>query len=492
MFLESKNKNYLFSLINVFVSAIQSLWLLSYVQKIMGVEAYGYIAIITSFVNMANIITIALTTYTSRYVSVELHKKNKPRADMFFNTSFFGLLFISALLILIFLFLAINVRLWLNVSSQFVSQIQLLLFFVAGSFIFTTISTPMKSGVYFVNKIYIMHGLQILSYLSRIIFALILYNCFPAKLWYAYLGSFIIDFVSLGIYFMIYKRLMPGICISPDKVSINAIKEILASGIWLSINKAGAVLLTNINTYILSILVSVFMTGIYSTLVQFVTLLSVLTMTIISTFVPNIYRLYAEGDISGMEKYISKCVKTIAVINGFLVGGMLIYQKYLLGLFISDIYMHYEFIIILTLIYIPFTIPANVLEQVLIAYNRFSIPAVSQLLFGVANVILILIINNLYNIGIYAVLTATLCTSLSRDLWFIPLYSSKILNYKAKHYYHNLGYGITSLLFTVVISFCIVSIKMPLSWSALFIEVFVVSIIFMTPLVFWKRRCKEF
>ena len=89
--------NIIFSLLNVMVSAIQSLWLLSYVQGIMGVEAYGYIAVVTSVVNMANIITMAFASFTSRFVTVNLHQKKIEQANRYFNSSFFGLLIISVI-----------------------------------------------------------------------------------------------------------------------------------------------------------------------------------------------------------------------------------------------------------------------------------------------------------------------------------------------------------------------------------------------------------
>ncbi|SMP56765.1 MATE family efflux transporter [Anoxynatronum buryatiense] len=473
-----KNKNTVISLINVLVSAIQSLWLLGYVQKIMDVEAYGYIAVITSFVNMAHIVTIVFTTFTARYVSLELHKKRINKANEYFNASFFGLLLISGIMVIIFSMLAVSARMWLNVSDQYVSQVQLLLLLIGGSFIVTTFSTPMKAGVYYANKTYIMHGLQVLSYLGRIIFALVLYGYFPAKLWYAYIGSFVIDTISLFVYFSIYKKLMPGIKITWTSFSAGAMKDIISSGLWMSINKIGAVLLANINVIIMSTLISVYITGVYATIVQFVSLIGVLTMTLLSTFVPNIYRFYADDDIEKFREYVSKCVKIISITNGFIVGGMLVFQKYLLSLFISNDYMDHNFIIILTLIYIPLAFSANVLEQVLIAYNKFKIPAISQLIAGAANIVLILLISKLLNIGIYGILISTIVVAVVRDVFFIPLYTNAVTLYQAKDYYRSVLFGIITCVYTVVISRIMVSIKAPSSWEIFIIEVFLVSVLF--------------
>ena len=80
-------KNLIASIVSMVIQFLQSLWITSYIQRIMGVEAYGYISVIVNIVNMAGIITVALTSVCSRYMVIELETKNKENINRLFNTT---------------------------------------------------------------------------------------------------------------------------------------------------------------------------------------------------------------------------------------------------------------------------------------------------------------------------------------------------------------------------------------------------------------------
>lgn len=68
------------------IQFLQSLWVTSYIQRVMGVAAYGYIAVIVNLVNMAGIVTVALTSVCSRFIVIELEGKDCGRINQSFNT----------------------------------------------------------------------------------------------------------------------------------------------------------------------------------------------------------------------------------------------------------------------------------------------------------------------------------------------------------------------------------------------------------------------
>lgn len=474
----NKNKINIFaSFLNVIVSAIQSLWLLSYVQDIMGVEAYGYIAIVTSIVNMANILTLAFTTFTSRYVTINLHQGKHKKANFYFNSSLFALIILAVLCFLGFTLIAMNSRTLLHVDTVYNPQVQVLILLAGGSFAVNAVSTPFKASVYYSNKIYIMHFIQVGSYLSRIVFALVLYNTNTPLLWYAYAGSFLFDIFSLFIYIILTKRMMPAISIKIKYMKKSATMEIMSSGIWAAINKAGASLLTVVNTYLISMIISVFMTGIYSTITQFVSFIGMLTMSLISCFVPTIYKLYSDDDKKRLWVYVNECTKLLVVVISIIVGGMLVFEKYLLNLMIDEQYMKYSLIIILTLIDIPLNYPANILEQLLITFNRYKISAISQLIAGAVNVILIFVINELIGADIYIIIIVTMVVNICRNFIFLPIYCSLSIAYDLKKYYKKVLIGLPTILVCLILSFFVINLMKPLSWLIFVMEVSLVGIL---------------
>lgn len=475
--MRDKQKNIVASIFNVVLSAIQSLWLLSYIQRKMGVDAYGYIAVVTGIVNMANIVTLAFTTFTSRFVTVSLHRKKLEEANKYFNSALSGLAAISVFLSLAFTVLLIFLRSWMKVDAEYVGQVRMLLFLVSGSFIFNALSTPMKAGVYYRDKVYIMHGLQILSYLARIISAAALYELFDARLWFAYLGSFVVDFFALLFYLFIYQKLMPGIKIRRDYFDLVKMKEILLSGVWVSINKAGASLLTTMNTYLTNIILTAVVTGIYSTVSQFVAFVGMFTMAVISVLVPSIYRLYAVNEWESLEKYTVKCSRIIGISVGFITGGLMIYEEILLSLMIEEIYIEYSFLIFLILFELPLTYEANVLEQVLISFNKFTLPAISQLVTGVVNLIMILTIYKLFGASIYTIAVVTAFVSICRNLIFLPVYHCKVTSFKLMPYYLQILRGVTACALTVLVGYVIRTILKPCTMISFACAVFMTALI---------------
>lgn len=475
--MKDKQKNIAASVLNVTVSAIQSLWLLSYIQRMMGVDAYGYIAVITGIVNMANIVTLAFTTFTSRFVTVSLHRKRLEEANKYFNSALAGLTVISFFLVLIFTAMLVFLQNWMKVDAEYVGQVKMLLFLVSGSFIFNALSTPMKAGVYYRDKVYIMHGLQILSYLARILSAIILYGLFDARLWFAYLGSFAVDIFALLFYFFKYKKLMPGVKIRRSYFDLVKMKEILFSGVWVSVNKAGASLLTTMNTYITNIILTAVVTGIYSTISQFVSFVGMFTMSIISILVPSIYRLYAVNELENLERYIVKCCRITGILVGFITGGLMVYEDILLSLMIDKVYIEYSLLILLILFELPITYEANVLEQVLITFNKFTIPAISQLITGIVNLITVVAIYKIFGADIYTIVIVTGVVSICRNFVFLPFYHRKVTSFKLMPYYLQIIRGVSACALTVLVGYIIRIILKPYTGISFVCAVFLTGLI---------------
>ena len=57
----------------VVISYFINFFLTSFITENIGVEAYGFISIARNFVNYATIITVSLTAFTVRHISITYH-----------------------------------------------------------------------------------------------------------------------------------------------------------------------------------------------------------------------------------------------------------------------------------------------------------------------------------------------------------------------------------------------------------------------------------
>ena len=95
------------SLINVVCSLLVfttnlfiNFWLSPFVIEHIGVEANGFISLANNFVMYAALITGALNSMTSRFITIEYVKENFEKANLYYNSVFWGKLVVTAILLI--------------------------------------------------------------------------------------------------------------------------------------------------------------------------------------------------------------------------------------------------------------------------------------------------------------------------------------------------------------------------------------------------------
>src|SRR4030042_6530781 len=66
------------------------IWLVPYLIRHLGVASYGLVPLAISITAYMSLLTISLNGAVSRYLTIDLQKKDNKSANQFFNTAFFG------------------------------------------------------------------------------------------------------------------------------------------------------------------------------------------------------------------------------------------------------------------------------------------------------------------------------------------------------------------------------------------------------------------
>ena len=96
-----------------------------YIVNSLGSEAYSYIPIATNFVGYANIVSVAVYSMTSRFVSVEYNKGRPDRAEVFFNSALVSNLVVSLALLIPSILVTLNIKHIINVPDNLLPDVQL-------------------------------------------------------------------------------------------------------------------------------------------------------------------------------------------------------------------------------------------------------------------------------------------------------------------------------------------------------------------------------
>lgn len=420
--------NVIFGLLNGAISTLQTLWFIPYVKSYLGTDAYGYIAVINGLINTLTIVSFAIGSMSARFILVELNRGNYEKAKKFFNSDLFALIGLSILTCLVGLLLCFHLKYVMNITDEFVNQVEILFAMTLFSFIVQLIETPFSATIYYTDSVYINYVFFICDYLARIFLTVYLFNNGLVVLWTAALASDIVFFISLIFYVYYKNKVIPTLTVSFSYFDKEYLRKIFGSGIWFSISSAGNTMLTSLNSYFANILCGAFITGIYSAILQFSIIENVILSVLVNTSVAQMFKLYSQEKHKSLFEFIVKVMTSVGIFISIISGGIIVFGNDFMNLWMGSKFTHYNLIIILTCIFLPLTLPSQVINQYFSTANKVKIPAITTVFFVILNAFLAVIFVKAFNLYIYGIILASIATQVIRDIIFYPVYFSKISN----------------------------------------------------------------
>ena len=142
-----------------------NLFLTSYITRSIGIEAYGFVTLSKTFVEYAGVITIALTAFIVRYISVSYHSRNMNEAKTYYSSSIAACVTLSTVILAIACVAIIKLETIIKIPQNLEKSVKILFFIVFISFFITTISSPFTTAAYIKNKLDIVGIIKIFSYI---------------------------------------------------------------------------------------------------------------------------------------------------------------------------------------------------------------------------------------------------------------------------------------------------------------------------------------
>ena len=193
------------SVIGYFVS----MFLTSYITENIGIEGYGFVSIAKTVVNYGEIVTIALTSFVVRYITIHYYKNEIKEAQSYYVSSINASLVLCLMLTVVFAIIVANLELLIVIPDYLIATVKLLFVAVFAAFLSTTLSTPFSVGFYTKNRLDLSGIIKIISYISEIIVLLLMFKLFKPALWFVGLGSFAASATVLLGNVLANRRLAP-------------------------------------------------------------------------------------------------------------------------------------------------------------------------------------------------------------------------------------------------------------------------------------------
>lgn len=425
----SKNKqlfiNIIASFTAFFISTGINFFLSPYIVQNAGREANGFIQMSNMFLAYFSVLTVALNSMSSRFISVSYFRNEPEEASGYFTSTFFANAILSAVFTPVFLVVIFNISHLVNISPHLVADVQFLLGFTCINFLVGILTTNLSVSYYIKNKLYISSLISIAGYILRAVLLLFLFSGFKPYVAYTAAVMLIVTLFTQGWNIYFKKKLIPDLNIKWKYFSAEKVKVLISSGVWTSITRMGTLMSEGLDLLMSNLLLSGDEMGILAIAKTIPNMTSNILVTMIGTFLPNLTELYAQNKTQEMVKEIKYSMSLIGlIINipiGILIGfGSMIFSLWMPGQ--DSLYL--QILSVLTIL--PWAIMGNVsiIHNVFTILNKIKVNSILICISGLLNVAAVYVLLKTTNLGLFAVAGVSSLIGILRDLFYTVPYGA--------------------------------------------------------------------
>lgn len=469
------------SVITLVLNLVISFFLSPFIVEKIGVEANGFVMLANSFVMYAQIIVAALNSMAARYITMSYVQKDYKKAQIYYNSVFWGNLIIVAVLILPASLFIVFMELFLQIPPDLVMDVKILFSFVFFNFFIGTAMPNWDCGTYATNRLDRMYIPEMIATVFRSIFLLIVFMIFVPKVWYIGLAASLVCLICLGANAYNTHKLTPelGIVLKPGKIicSKAAIRELVGSGIWNSVSNAGVMMLDGLDLLLCNLLLGPTVMGIATLAKVLGEYVGQLSMAVRNALAPGLTIHYGKGDMDTMMTELKRAMKITSVFVTIPVAGIIVLGGRFFALWVPS--QDAQLLHMLACISIGgyiFTGGIQILYTVFPTVNKVKENALALLISGVISVILTILLLCFTDLGIWAIMLVSEIVCLLRNMLFTVPATAKYLGVPAKHFYARVGLTVVSTIVLVAAGLAVTFYIPQNGWGSFVLAVLVMGI----------------
>lgn len=440
--------NVLYFVLNVIIG----LFLVPYFIDSLGVSSYALIPLATSLTSYVNLVVQSLNTSVSRYLTIDLQKKEFEKANITFNTALFGTLGIILLMIPFVVLTSYYSPLFFKIPTSQENAARILFLGVIGSFLLRAWGSNFGVSLFAYNRIDLQNLINAVNILVQVGLIILLFRFFSPSLAYiglAYLIGAIVAFILTIVY---SHKINPHLKMNINDFHRSKVKEIMEMGGWVIINQIGSLLFLQIDLIVVNRLFGTLAGGEYSVVLTWSMLLRTIAGMLVGILTPVILTYYAReriDELIGISKTIVKLTGlAMALPIGFICG----FAPQILSLWVGPEFVKLSPLMLLTLSHLVINLPVMPLFVINIAYNKVKIPGIVTFLMGVGNFLLAVLIPYLTGWNYYGVALAGAIMLTFKNAFFTPWYATKILRISETTFVNPMLLGVFAMIVTGVTS----------------------------------------
>lgn len=458
--------NFIATFLAFFVNALINFFLSSYIVNTVSEEAYGFVQFANTFVTYFTVITLAINSMASRFISIEYYKDNIKEAEEYYSATFWSNIAVMIISVPILLVFILNIQCFVNISSELVTDVQWLFAFLAGNLLLGLLTTNLSVSYYIKNKLYIQSLINMISYILKAVILYVLYLMFPPYVAFFGLATLIATTFIQGVSLYYKRKLIPDIRIG--KFNFSKAKTLLTSGIWNSITRVGNILSEGLDLFITNLFLDASSMGILAIVKIIPNIIGSVLNNLINIFMPSMVRVYAQESKENFVKLVKQAMSFVGIFLNIPIICIIVFGDILFQNWFPT--QNATLLQILSIISISQWIiigPVSIMHNIFTVINKIKVNSILICITGVINIGVVYLLLKFTNLGIYAVVGVSCMLSIIRNLFYTLPFGAKYIGYKWWVFFPEIGRSILSVIINTLLGFGLKILIDPQGWISL-------------------------
>ena len=462
------------------INTLVSFFLSPFIIRTIGVEANGFVNLANNFISYANILVTALNAMAARFVAISYTKGDYKKANLFYNSVFWGNLILVAVLMIPIGILIGRLEHFFNVPDAILKDVKILFGFAFLGFFARTGAPNYDCGTYVKNRLDLSYIPHMVTTVLRAVLLFALFTFFMPHVWYVSLTSAIITISLLFVSGHYTHVLTPELKIQIRKPLCDwkIIWELVGSGIWSSIAIAGNTLMNGLDLLVCNLLIGATSMGVLSISKSLASIMSTYAETIRGVFGPELTLAYANDDKEALLATVRRSMKITAVMVSIPAAGIFVMSKDMYRLWIPS--QDAELLSVLTSLAILnyiFSSGIAVLNNVFVTVNKVRYNTYALVITGLTSIGITYLLVRFTGLGLYAVAGVSSVVMIIKNLTFMLPVTSKLLGYKWYQFFPQVGISILCNAIIILIGIGVKHVLPVHSWLMFFAACLIIAVL---------------
>jgi membrane protein EpsK len=391
----------------------------------------------------------------------------------------FGLLALSSILLVFVVWGTLWVDKFLSIPPGSEQQVRVLFACAGVAFLINAMVSPFSTPAFSNNRLDVLNVLSILQTLARVSFVVFLFTWMRPQLWQIGGGLLISALVSAVGAIFIWRSLAPELLIRRQDAYWETFRTITRTSGWVFLVQVGGVLLLSIDIIVINRLLGPESSARYAAILQWSTMLRGLAGTIGGIFTPTLIAHFAREDMHALVADGNRAVKFLGIIVALPIGLICGFAGPLLTVWLGDDFGAFSLLMVLLVAPLSINLAITPLFAIALAKDQMKMPGIVQLVAGLLNLGLALLLCGPVGWGMYGVAAAGAIILTGKNLVFMPVFTARLVRQPWYMFYREMGTIMASTAMVGGLSYAITWCLHITNWLSLLASWVCVSLVYL-------------